>query len=90
MTFFIVCFLVDTRTYVNGSTQYHIYFTCFSLDIDECETSNPCDKNADCVDTDSSFICTCRLGFTGNGTTCTGTHFHSFVFSFINIVYLVI
>ena len=54
----------------------------FSLDIDECVASNPCDKNADCVNTNSSFICTCRLGFTGNGRTCTGTYFHTFCFLF--------
>lgn len=31
----------------------------------ECETGeNDCDVNADCHDTDESYICTCRKGFT--------------------------
>ena len=30
-----------------------------------------CDMNADCDDSDGSFTCTCREGYTGNGTVCT-------------------
>lgn len=32
--------------------------------IDECATgTHDCDRNARCIDTDESFICTCREGF---------------------------
>jgi len=42
-------------------------------DINECELEvPPCGSNANCSDTDGSFICTCRTGFEGNGFTCTG------------------
>ena len=47
---------------------------CFLIDINECLTSKPCDENADCVNTESSFICSCRQGFTGNGTICNGKY----------------
>ena len=43
----------------------------FILDIDECSTDiRPCDENAVCTNIDGSFSCVCRLGFTGDGTTC--------------------
>ena len=42
-------------------------------DINECELEvPPCGSNANCSDTDGSFICTCTTGFEGNGFTCTG------------------
>ena len=48
-------------------------FRCF-LDIDECASMpGPCNEYADCADTDGSYNCTCREGFTGNGLQCEGT-----------------
>ena len=42
-------------------------------DIDECsKESHPCDKNANCTNREGSFICVCKPGFTGDGSTCTG------------------
>ena len=42
-------------------------------DIDECSTdSSPCDENAECTNSDGSYSCTCKQGFTGDGTTCDG------------------
>ena len=42
-------------------------------DIDECSAdSSPCDGNADCTNSDGSYSCTCKQGFTGDGTTCDG------------------
>ena len=31
-----------------------------------------CDDNADCVDTEGSYECVCRAGYTGIGSNCTG------------------
>ncbi len=39
-----------------------------SLDIDECEI-DVCDMNANCTNTIGSFICSCNMGFEGQGTT---------------------
>jgi hypothetical protein len=47
----------------------------FSIsDIDECSeaTSNDCDLNATCINTNASYNCTCNIGFTGNGKECSG------------------
>ena len=53
------------------SNQKTIY-TLF-LDIDECtENTHGCDTtNADCTDTDGSYTCACKIGWTGDGFTCT-------------------
>ena len=45
------------------------------IDIDECADSGidmQCDSNTVCVNTPGSYNCVCNLGYTGNGTTCTG------------------
>ena len=45
----------------------------FIADVDECSASVPvCDVNADCKNTRSSYRCSCKAGFTGDGKTCTG------------------
>lgn len=43
-------------------------------DINECadDVLNTCDANAECNDTDGSFVCQCVLGYTGNGSICSG------------------
>ena len=42
------------------------------VDINECAVNGSCDVNADCDNTDGSFMCTCQFGYTGNGTHCEG------------------
>lgn len=45
----------------------------FNVDINECAAgSAKCDMNADCRNTEGSYNCTCKTGFTGNGTSCSG------------------
>ena len=49
--------------------------TCFSLDIDECSDPdlNVCDtQNGTCNNSVGSYSCQCNIGFTGNGSVCTG------------------
>ena len=43
------------------------------VDIDECavDTHN-CHADATCKNTIGSFTCTCNVGYTGNGVSCTG------------------
>ena len=37
-------------------------------DFDECSLEpSPCDENADCINSDGSFSCSCKQGFTGDG-----------------------
>lgn len=56
--------------------------TFLILDINECDTSRPCDQN--CTDTIGSYQCSCSRGFTSVGDKCLGKS-HSllkFVFYF--------
>ena len=51
------------------------YFT-FALDINEC-LSDPCHDNAHCINSDGTYDCLCRAGYTGDGFNCTGTFLKS-------------
>ena len=59
---------------INCPWQFLI-LTCFPalmiLDINECLTS-PCHPNATCNNTDGSYICSCDMGYSGDGFNCTG------------------
>ena len=53
--------------------QFCLYYVNIFLDIDECvQGPDICDVNADCTDTDGSFMCQCRAGYSGDGVTCSG------------------
>ncbi|CAH3188288.1 unnamed protein product [Porites lobata] len=42
-------------------------------DIDECTSSvRLCDVNATCTNNNGSYLCTCKIGFSGDGKTCNG------------------
>ncbi|CAA3024223.1 Serine threonine kinase [Olea europaea subsp. europaea] len=65
---------VDSDTGLGGyrcncSTGYegNPYLSPGCTDIDECE-NNPCDENGICTNTPGSFTCSCKHGYTGNGT----------------------
>ena len=45
--------------------------TLLNVDVDECTAfPNICDANADCQNTDGSYICSCKAGYMGDGKTC--------------------
>ena len=69
-SFYYACFAKKTlRWNWDNPTIYHFTKT----DVDECSTDpRPCDENADCTNSDGSYSCTCKQGFTGNGSLCQG------------------
>ena len=49
-----------------------VHFVAY-IDIDECTAgSHNCAEEATCTDTDGSFTCACRSGYSGNGQNCDG------------------
>ena len=49
-------------------------FVCLS-DINECTTGgHNCDVYAECANTDGSFTCTCKTGYSGDGDKCDGNY----------------
>ena len=53
----------------------------FLTDIDECATpdTNECDTNAECSNTEGSYTCSCRVGYTGDGKNCAGNEIYIFI-----------
>lgn len=48
-------------------------FAHISLDTDECEVEmDNCHADSFCTNTDGSFNCTCLVGYSGDGVSCTG------------------
>ena len=48
-----------------------MFATLFNVDVDECTAfPNICGANADCHNTDGSYICHCKAGYTGDGKNC--------------------
>ena len=45
-------------------------------DINEClKNISGCDLQANCTDTDGSYMCACNAGFYGSGQNCTGVYY---------------
>ena len=66
---------IVTWTYGVSTYPSMIHHAVYSLspDIDECQiVPSLCHSDADCTDSDGSYECTCREGYSGNGTLCTG------------------
>lgn len=65
---------------INFSNVWLLHFPTL-LDIDECLMPSSCGGNADCRDTNGSFVCSCKSGFIGDPLEiCSGTdHFCDYI-----------
>ena len=41
-------------------------------DVDECQDSDLCHTNSTCLNTPGSYMCSCKDGYSGNGSFCDG------------------
>ena len=57
----------------HGSYCFVVFYVmCLNADIDECESEEDnCHVNAQCTNTEGSFTCSCKPGYTGDGINCT-------------------
>lgn len=63
------------------------FVNSFVTDVDECAAEPvPCSDDATCMNTDGSFLCECRPGFTGNGFQCEGERRKTISDNFQNVV----
>ena len=48
-------------------------YLLFSIDANQCTLgTHKCDKNAECINTNTSYTCKCNSGYAGDGFTCNG------------------
>ena len=65
----------------------------FYADINECKAGkHNCAANGNCQNTEGSFVCTCKPGYSGDGVSCTGENntsvFFRMNFFLINFSYV--
>ena len=50
-----------------------MFASLLNVDVDECTAfPNICGANTDCHNTDGSYTCICKAGYTWDGKTCSG------------------
>ena len=71
--FVLYFFLFLTPPLLSTCFARDVIFNFLFSDIDECTTNeNSCDENAECLNNDGSYTCSCKDGFVGNGILCLG------------------
>lgn len=52
-----------------------VFLLSLLSDIDECIASaGVCDVNANCQNSLGSYLCSCKVGYSGDGKTCIGSY----------------
>ena len=52
-----------------------LFVYLLSTDVNECQVLNICSVSGVCVNTDGSYLCSCKQGYEGNGTHCRGRYY---------------
>ena len=72
-----ICIYIYIYTYFQECiiSDYTLLVLLYCIDIDECVEAVEdvlCDENAMCIDTDGSYDCSCKEGYSGDGFMCSG------------------
>ena len=63
---------------IKKTYKINVYLSDYVIDEDECALGGAeCHENATCYDVvgrEDSYNCTCKPGFSGNGSSCIGKH----------------
>lgn len=54
-----------------------LLFISKNAEVDECSDDQSCEENAVCMHTQRSFRCSCKDGYSRQGTSCIGRHTHT-------------
>ena len=79
--FFYIISIVVCLVSISSCLDYFLIFSLLLqfLDMDECKSDiSDCDVNANCTNTDGSYKCKCKPGYTGDGHSCSGNY--TFIF----------
>ena len=62
------------RNPYNGICGNTHFYVSTLLDVNECANISltTCHRNADCSNIPGTYQCSCKIGYTGNGTHCVG------------------
>ena len=76
---------LSVRNWKTSFLNLNIHIVNDFTDFDECSLDpSPCDENSDCSNSEGSYSCTCKTGFTGNGAICEGVRYNKTIhFAFI-------
>ena len=76
----VVCLEIQKSNF--DLQKYRFEYYGLFVDIDECQTSNPCNNGGTCINTHPSFICICPAGFENKTGVCEGENsMYKFVFT---------
>ena len=67
---------LSVRNCKTSFSNLNIHVVNDFTDFDKCSLEpSPCDEKSDCGNSEGSYSCTCKTGFTGNGAICEGVRY---------------
>lgn len=66
------------------------FFLTSRIDVNECSLGrHSCSADAICTNSDGSYLCDCKSGYSGNGFTCTDIFISTIIFNNNSLLYII-